>query len=192
MIDTLSCIYLALLLTILTQSKPLTIKRQNMESLLGNGSSPRASPEPTPLTHVEEQIALRDETISAFHKAVSDNEDTDDEDNGGGLLTLRGKTKDELEREEEDYRAYLEREVGSVKDLVQLIDFPENATDDDAQTEANARETGPSDAPPKAKKKRKSKRPQGQKTETDQEFLMKCAEYLIIQLHCADQTLVTF
>jgi hypothetical protein len=160
-----------------------------METLLGHGYGSRGTPEPAPLTHVEEQNALRDETISAFHKAVSDNEDSEDEDIGGGLLTLREKTKDELEREEEDYRAYLEREVGSVKDLLRLVDGPETHADDGTEMQADVKDAGPSDTNESGKKKKKSKRSQDQKEETDQDFLIKYAEYFVVQLHGADKML---
>lgn len=49
--------------------------------------------------------------MAAFHAG-----DEDDEDD---LLVPREKTKDEMELEEEEYRAFLEREVG--KDLNSLI-----------------------------------------------------------------------
>lgn len=133
-----------------------------MESLL-QGTRSR-SPGPSLPTHVQEQAALRDETISAFHQAVSDDDDDDDEFDGG-LLTLREKSKDELERQEEEYRAYLEREVGDVKSLVQIAD------------EAGPFQTSPvvdmRPAEAERPKKKKSKKGKAVKQETDQEFLMK-------------------
>lgn len=129
-----------------------------MQSLLEGSRSP--SPGPSRPTHVQEQEALRDETISAFHHAVSDDEDDELE---GGLLTLREKTKDELERQEEEYRAYLEREVGDVKTLIQLED--ERKDSGDALVSALVKEE---------KKDMRSKKRKARKEETDQEFLLKC------------------
>lgn len=123
------------------------------------------SPSPEPLPHVEEQRALRDETIAAFHEAISE----EDED---GLLVLREKTKDEREMEEEEYRAFLEREVGGdLRDLV-VGDIPGAEDAQDAEDEDGDKEKA------KKKKKKKSKPatdvpPEKSKQESDQEFLMK-------------------
>ena len=103
------------------------------------------SPSPQPLTHVEEQEALRKETIAAFRAGGSD--DSDEEDN---LLVPREKTKDEIEQEEEEYREYLQREVG--EDLKGLITLDKTDTGNDASDEAE----GSADAP-KPKKKSKKK-----------------------------------
>ncbi|QRV84027.1 Kri1 family protein [Ceratobasidium sp. AG-Ba] len=88
------------------KSRPLTIKQQNLAALLESSSRP-TSPTPTPLTHAQEQEALRDETISAFRNAVED----EDEDEGG-LLTLREGVRDEADLREEEYKDFLNREVG--------------------------------------------------------------------------------
>lgn len=134
-----------------------------MESLLQGTRSP--SPGLSRPTHVQEQAALRDETISAFHQAVSDDGDDDDEFDGG-LLTLREKSKDELERQEEEYRAYLEREVGDVKSLVQIAE--EAGPSSTSQPVVDMR---PAEA--ERPKKKKTKKGKPVKQETDQEFLMK-------------------
>ena len=72
----------------------MKLKEHVLKSLLEPGSR-SVSPEPQPLTHNQEQAALRTETISAFHHAVSEDEE-------GDLLIPREKTKDELELEEEE------------------------------------------------------------------------------------------
>lgn len=77
------------------------------------------SPSPQPLTYEQEQQVLRAEVISAFHDAVK--EDDDD------LLTSREKGKDEIEKEEEDYREFLAREVG--EDIRALVDLETNSKD---------------------------------------------------------------
>ncbi|KAL1759954.1 KRI1-like family C-terminal-domain-containing protein [Schizophyllum commune] len=122
------------------------------------------TPSPEPVTHVEEQRALRDETIAAFHTAVDSADDEDD------LLIPREKTKDELEREEEEYRTFLEREVG--EDLSHLVSV-ESAAGPSATVEE-----GEDESPKQKKKKEKKKVEKGQekgrksKEEEDHEFLM--------------------
>ncbi|KAF8625368.1 hypothetical protein AX15_005419 [Amanita polypyramis BW_CC] len=105
------------------KSKPVTLRQVAFEAALEGGSrSP--SPETTKPTHVEEQRALRDETIAAFHHAITSEDDNGDEDEDGGLLVPREKTKDELEQEEEEYRVFLEKEVGSdLEDLITIENF---------------------------------------------------------------------
>lgn len=146
------------------KSKPITMRQVALESALHHDSR---SPSPEPLPHVEEQRALRDETIAAFHHALDGDKDEDD-----GLLVPREKTKDEREREEEEYRAFLEREVGEeLKDLVTVdesglvLDNPEG---EDGDIEVK-------DGENKMKKKKKEKAVQDTKPkgEADQEFLMK-------------------
>lgn len=147
------------------QSKPVTLRQVAFEAVL-EGESRSSSPELEEPTHVEEQQVLRDETIAAFHDAVaSEGEDADDEsDDGGGVLVPREKTKDELEREEEDYRAFLEKEVGS--DLDDLITV-EKAAEKSSDVEGDAE---------KKKKKKKSQESKAKsKEQEDHEFLMRYA-----------------
>lgn len=138
----------------------MTIKQQNLEAALHPDSR---SPSPEPMTHVQEQEALRDETIAAFHTAVDGTGDDDDDD----LLVPREKTKDELEREEEEYQEFLKREVGT--DLRELITVEEGSS-------ALLPEEQQADKK-KAKKEKKDKKSKEKskksKTEADQEFLMK-------------------
>jgi len=137
-----------------------------LESALNPASR---SPSPQPITHVEEQRKLRDETIAIFHGAVGGSTSKTYDDNGDDdddLLVLREKTKDELEIEEEEYREFLKREVGD--DLANLV-----TVEDDMIIENDP----VSDI--KAKKKRRKVKDGGEtgkgesKPETDQEFLMK-------------------
>lgn len=113
------------------------------------------SPSPEPLTHAEEQRRLRNETIAAFHQDGNDNGDGDD------LFVPREKTKDEQEREEEEYRSFLEREVGG--DLKALVAVEESIWKDEPTSQT---------VNDKKKKKKKSK-DSGKGDEDDQEFLMK-------------------
>lgn len=123
------------------------------------------SPSPQLLPHVEEQRALRSETIAAFHNAVAD----DDDD----ILVPREKTKDEVEREEEEYREFLAREVG--EDLEGLITVEEDVIG------AREGEINNNSADKKSKQKEKQKGTQ----ETDQEFLMKSGFHAIYMLYLA-------
>ena len=79
------------------------------------------------------------------------------------MLVLREKTKDEIEKEEEEYRAYLQREVGG--DLADIITVD---AESDPQPEEDER-------PKKKSKKEKKEKATGKKTkqDDDQEFLMK-------------------
>ncbi|CUA71677.1 Protein kri1 [Schizosaccharomyces pombe 972h-] [Rhizoctonia solani] len=142
------------------KSKPLTIKQQNLAALLESGSRPQSpTSEPLPLTHAQEQDALRDETISAFHNAVQ-------EDDAEDLLTLREGVKDETEQREEEYRDFLQREVG--EDISQLLWVEEGGikVEEDSQPVTNEQTTEKEQS-----KKKKGKRKE-RKQETDEEFLM--------------------
>ncbi|KAH7334864.1 KRI1-like family C-terminal-domain-containing protein [Rhizoctonia solani] len=140
------------------KSKPLTIKQQNLAALLESDSRPTSpTSEPAPLTHAQEQAVLRDETISAFHNAVH-------EDDADDLLTLREGVKDEVDQREEEYREFLQREVG--EDISQLLWVEEGnvKVKEDSKSVAE-------DQTVKKDEKKKGKRKE-RKQETDEEFLM--------------------
>ncbi|KAH9949270.1 KRI1-like family C-terminal-domain-containing protein [Amylocystis lapponica] len=140
------------------KSKPVTMRQHALASALNPDSR---SPSPEPLTHAAEQAALRKETITAFHTAV-DGGDSEDDD----LLIPREKTKDELEREEEEYRAFLEREVGEdLQDIVEL----DNVDDGIAVHTVDDSASG---SDKKKKKRKKEGKEKTGKQEADQEFLM--------------------
>lgn len=142
----------------------MTIRQHAIASALEDAAGSR-SPSPEPLTHVQEQKKLKEETIAAFHTSV-DVEDghAEEEDN---LLVLREKTKDEVEQEEEEYRTYLQREVG--EDLAELI-----TVEHDGYVKAEM-EDAQEGHPKKKRKKEKEKQAKSGKSkeEADQEFLMK-------------------
>ncbi|KAF4620849.1 hypothetical protein D9613_001050 [Agrocybe pediades] len=153
------------------KSKPVTIKQVNLEAMLNPDSR---SPSPEPLTHAQEQEALRRETIAAFHNAVPEGDEDD-------FLIPREKTQDEREREEEEYRAFLEREVGDLKDLVSVAGSEDEKENEVApvEGEGDQAEEGKDKKKKKKKKKKKSKSAEGEaekpkksKAEEDQEFLM--------------------
>ncbi|KAH9888481.1 KRI1-like family C-terminal-domain-containing protein [Cubamyces lactineus] len=144
------------------KSKPVTMRQHALASALEGAQS--RSPSPQPLTHMEEQEELRKETISAFHTAVKPGDDVEEDD----FLVPREKTKDEIEQEEEEYRAFLQREVG--EDLTGLVTVdPDSAgildgADEEEQVGGKKK---------KAKQeKQKEKKPAKNKQEEDQEFLM--------------------
>jgi protein KRI1 len=103
---------------------------------------------------VQEQQELRDQTIAAFHQAVQESDDD--------LLVPREKTKDELDREEEEYQEFLRREVG--EDLNRLIEVDKD--------QLGIFEEPPQDYVP-GKKKVKGKGKEKGTNVDDQEFLMK-------------------
>ncbi|KAI0262233.1 KRI1-like family C-terminal-domain-containing protein [Gloeopeniophorella convolvens] len=137
------------------KSKPLTLPAHRLAAALDDATSSRStSPEPAPPTHTAEQAALRAETIAAFHSGAADEEEEEE----GGLFTLREKTRDEAALEEAEYRAYLEREVGP---LEEILDLGEGGAE--AGASAGARE--------EEEEKEKGKKAEERK-ETDQEFLI--------------------
>ena len=156
------------------EDKPLTLPEQRLAAALDDDTSSSRSPSPPPPpTHTEEQAALRAETIAAFHTSTGDIEKREEEE--GGLFTLREKTKDEIEREEAEYRAYLEREVGPLEEILDLGEEGKTEgevrrqEDDDTHARPAEAETG------KKKKKKKGRKSGGEdRKETDQEFLIKC------------------
>ncbi|KAF8953200.1 KRI1-like family C-terminal-domain-containing protein [Flammula alnicola] len=162
-----------------SKSKPVTLRQVNLEAMLNASRSPSPEEERRPLTHAEEQEALRKETIAAFHGAVA--ETGDDE-----FLIPREKTKDEREREEEEYRTFLEREVGDLRELVS-VDGNDDSEEEhringevDEGEQKEEKKEGASNEPKKKKKKKTKKLAGGGEPETvkktkaekDQDFLL--------------------
>ena len=146
--------------------------------MLNPSRTPPPEDEQHPLTHVEEQEILRRETIAAFHGAV-DSQVEDD------FLIPREKTQDEREREEEEYRAFLEREVGDLREVVSVDGL---GSDEESMKEEVVENEDGKDTQAKKKKKKKTKKAKDErdannkllngkqkktKAEKDQEFLMK-------------------
>jgi protein KRI1 len=142
--------------------------------------TPPPEDEQHPLTHVEEQEILRRETIAAFHGAVDDQAEDD-------FLIPREKTQDEREREEEEYRAFLEREVGDLREVVSVdgLEDDEESVKEEVVENEDGKDT---QVEKKKKKKKKTKKAKDErdanselsngkqgktKAEKDQEFLMK-------------------
>jgi len=163
--------------------KPVTLPEQRLAAALDVATSRSVSPEASssslPPTHFAEQVALRAETIAAFHadtEGVAEEEVVDE----GGLFTLREKTRDEVELEEAEYRAYLQREVGP---LEEILDLGEEARVGDEirwqEDEGSPVRSGESHTGKKKKEKKKGKVVE-QRKETDQEFLIKCGALLFL------------
>jgi protein KRI1 len=148
-----------------------------MDAMLHGSRSPSPENDETrPLTHVQEQEALRRETIAAFHGAAAQIGDDD-------ILIPREKTQDEREREEEEYRAFLEREVGDLKELVTVdVNEDEGEVKGEEEEEGEADQEDTTTEKKKKKKKKKSKKTAEEpvkktKAEQDQEFLLKYVIY---------------
>ena len=156
----------------------MTLHEQRLAAALDDVASTRSSspeaPSPPP-THVAEQAALRAETIAAFHSSAANTGHAERQEEGG-LFTLREKTRDEVEQEEAEYRAYLEREVGP---LEKILDLGEEDKADELRWISRKEEEdmhvphGEADSG-KKKKKKKGKKSAEKREETDQDFLVKC------------------
>jgi len=126
------------------------------------------------MTHVQEQEVLRQETIAAFHGAVDKVGDEDD------FLIPREKTQDEREREEEEYRAFLEREVGDLKELV-TVDVDDVTEEEMKEEEGKNEEEGDKEKKKKKKSKKGTEEVKKTKAEKDQEFLLKYVNHFQFQ-----------
>lgn len=141
------------------KTKALTIKQHALNSVLNPATS--RSPSPAPFTYAREQEELKKETVAVFKNAVAASDDEDDEDD---FLVPREKTKDEIVREEEEYREFLQREIGPNVDIRELI------TVEDDTERIHEEGEGETSMPSKKKKKKKEKavRPE----QSDQDFLV--------------------
>ncbi|KAL5531994.1 KRI1 [Sanghuangporus sanghuang] len=152
------------------KSKPLHLRQHMLQSQL-QPTSRSPSPEPVEPTHVEEQAALRKETISVFHSAVSQGHTNADDGDDDDILIPREKTKDEIEHEEEEYRAFLAREVGEDIGGLVSIERGEGSSVEGGKSqdrdEQEAEEKGKVD-----KKKKKKRKERKSKEQEDHEFLM--------------------
>ncbi|KAG8771667.1 hypothetical protein FRC15_003269 [Serendipita sp. 397] len=148
------------------KTKTLTIKQHALNSILDpNGSR---TPSPAPLTYAKEQEMLKRETVQAFKSAVASGSEDSDED---GFLVPREKTRGEIEQEQEEYRAFLQREIGPNVDIKELI------TVDEGIERIHEAGEGDTTMPSKKKKKRKdSEQDRAKKEQSDQDFL---ANYIL-------------
>ena len=158
-------------------NKPLTLHDQRLAAALDvettRSSSPEA-PSPPP-THVAEQAALRAETIAAFHSSAADMAYAEQQEEGG-LFTLREKTRDEVEQEEAEYRAYLEREVGPLEEILDLGE-EEKADGSILRKEEDNMHVVLGEAESEKKNKKKGKKIAEKSEATDRDFLIKCVCY---------------
>lgn len=84
-----------------------------------------------PLTHVQEERALREEVTKAFHTAIGDDE-VDEEDEDGGFLVKRNRTDIEKDAEKEEYRRFLLANGGGEDEVRKLLGLGD---DEDANEE---------------------------------------------------------
>ncbi|KAI9511455.1 Krr1-domain-containing protein [Russula earlei] len=155
--------------------KAVTLPQQRLAAALDDATTRSDSPEDPslPLTHAAEQAALRAETISAFHSrtALRDSdtggaEQGEEEGEGEG-----GLTRDEVEQDEAEYRAYLEREVGPLEKILDLGE--QEGIQDGARRKDNEDvDAQPGETSPGGKRKKKRKKDVEERKETDQEFLI--------------------
>jgi protein KRI1 len=90
--------------------------------------SPRDLPETIiPLSHVQEERALRDEVTRAFHTAIPDDEEEEDEEDG--FLVKREKTDGERDAEKEAYRRFLLANGGGEDQVRELLGLGGDAED---------------------------------------------------------------
>lgn len=99
--------------------------------------------------------------MAVFKGAVTSSEDEDDDD----FLVPREKTKDEIVREEEEYREFLQREIGPNVDIRELI-----TVEDDVH---RVHEEGEGDTTMPNRKKKKRKEKAARSEQSDQDFLVK-------------------
>ncbi|KAF9219815.1 hypothetical protein BS17DRAFT_821454 [Gyrodon lividus] len=162
------------------KSKPLTIREVALASALGEAGSRSPSPGPKPMTHTEEQRLLQSEARAAFHGAVDThaegidrtylnplhergNKGNDDDDD---LLIPRSRTRDEIELEEEEYKAFLQREVG--EDIRDLVTVDTNAESGGLRDGKDAR-MSEAHKEHESKKEKRGKKERGNKKEGNKE-----------------------
>ncbi|TDL23117.1 Krr1-domain-containing protein [Rickenella mellea] len=162
------------------KTKPLLMRQHALQSAIDGGPSRSPSPGPNVPTHAEEQAALRRETVAAFHSTATraDKEDgkaggDDGDDDLDGFLVPREMTRDEAEVEQEEYRTFLARAVG--EDIGELVTVEERVGEDGGEEGKGAKgeerkEGGKVDE--KKTKKKKRKKGEGERKESDHEFLM--------------------
>ena len=103
---------------------------------------------------------------------------------------MREKTRDEVEREEAEYRAYLEREVGPLEKILDIGE--EEKVGDGIRPQEEDVHVAPAEADSgKRRKKRKGKVTEESK-QTDQEFLIKCVLFFAMPRILSNNTLLDF
>ena len=178
-------------------NKPVTLHEQRLAAALDVATTRSSSPDAPspPPTHVAEQAALRAETIAAFHSGDAADAGYAEQQEEGGLFTLREKTRDEVEQEEAEYRAYLEREVGPLEKILDLGEeekaekwtLPQDEEDVHVHVPLGEAEDS------RKKKKKKGKQIVEKREETDREFLIKCVDLSTLSriIYLTNDTLIS-
>ncbi|KAG8815533.1 hypothetical protein FRC17_000675, partial [Serendipita sp. 399] len=145
------------------KEKALNIKQHALNSILNPSDS--RTPSPAPLTYAKEQELLKKETVRVFKDAVASGaEDSDDVD----FLVPREKTKDEIEQEQEEYREFLQRELGPNVDIRELITVEDDIERIHEEGEGITRIISTK----KKKKQKSSDEDRARKEQSDQDFLV--------------------
>lgn len=98
-------------------SKPVLLKDYQRQRVLADPtlSQPDSAPDAsfTPLTHAQEEEALRREVKQAFLGSTrASDDDADEDEDEDDLLVRRDKSKDELDQEEQEYAEFLRKNAG--------------------------------------------------------------------------------
>ncbi|KAJ9118179.1 hypothetical protein QFC22_004083 [Naganishia vaughanmartiniae] len=97
--------------------------------------SPENLPETIiPLTHVQEERALREEVTKAFHTAIGDDE-VEQEDDDDGFLVKRDRTDTEQDAEKEEYRRFLLANGGGEDEVRKLLGLGGDEDESEAEQE---------------------------------------------------------
>ncbi|KAK4055204.1 Kinetochore protein Spc24 [Microbotryomycetes sp. JL201] len=95
-----------------SKPKPVLLKDYQRQRVLADPTLSVSDNAPDssfqPLTHRQEELALKDEVKKAFMGSDSDQ----GEDDGDDLLVARDKTKDQVEEEEREYAQFLKENAG--------------------------------------------------------------------------------
>ncbi|CDZ96656.1 KRR1-interacting protein involved in 40S ribosome biogenesis [Phaffia rhodozyma] len=143
---------------------------------LSNGTNETALP-----SHVQEQEALRKETLDAFNISVGGSGANGEEEDDGLFVKKKVDDVPEEEMEDEAYRAFLLGSGGGEKGIREALGLDEVENDkkqkekDAQENETDVLENGKGEVK-KAKKSKKSKTSEEDKKKADEEFLL---EYIL-------------
>ncbi|PVU96380.1 hypothetical protein BB561_001224 [Smittium simulii] len=120
---------------VVKKQKPVTIKDYQRQVLLEDGGiideEKEFLKEKKTLTHVQEQQEIKDsfkviQNLKCFYEGEEDQENS-------GLFVVRDKTQDELDDDQDQYKAFLLENVAKGKDVAQSMDeldfFKDNKND---------------------------------------------------------------
>jgi protein KRI1 len=121
-----------------------------------------------PLTHVQEERALREEVTQAFHAAAADDEDEDEDD--GFLQKKDDKAVDE---DREAYRKFMLESGGGEEAVREILGLGSSRDEDHVENAVALTVIDEVDDALGGKKKKKKQKTKERTKEKDDEFLMK-------------------